>query len=339
VRRFFCAHEPSQKTPAYLDYARRNFMSATAQANEKKQTGRDQGRVLLVSDEPAPEACRAALEGAGLSVVGVVGGTAAMVELRRSRPHLVVAAGSRLKGITAEELARALAQTQDGMPLLLVGDDESTLARRRAAVSAGAFDYFQMPVEIDLFVARSNQLIALRQATDRLRAEADRDYLTGLANVRRFRTALGNEVERWRRYKVPCALVLVDIDHLKKINDAFGHSAGDMVIRHVAGVLTEYSRDNDTAARIGGEEFALLLAGADAARARAAAERLRQGVGAHALEGIGTATISLGVAACPEHATTERDLYAACDALLYRAKREGRNRVAAACDAPEGSDK
>lgn len=313
-------------------------MSATAQANEKKQTGRDQGRVLLVSDEPAPEACRAALEGAGLSVVGVVGGAAAMVELRRSRPHLVVA-GLHLKGITAEELARALAHTQDGMPLLLVGDDESTLARRRAAVSAGAFDYFQLPVEIDLFVARSNQLIALRQATDRLRAEADRDYLTGLANVRRFRTALGNEVERWRRYKVPCALVLVDIDHLKKINDAFGHSAGDTVIRHVAGVLTEYSRDNDTAARIGGEEFALLLAGADAARARAAAERLRHGVGAHALEGIGTATISLGVAACPEHATTERDLYATCDALLYRAKREGRNRVAAAGDAPDGGDK
>jgi diguanylate cyclase (GGDEF)-like protein len=99
------------------------------------------------------------------------------------------------------------------------------------------------------------------------------------------------------------------------------------------------SRDNDTAARLGGEEFALLLAGADAARARAAAERLRQDVCAHALEGIGTATISLGVAACPEHATTERDLYAACDALLYRAKREGRNRVAEADDAPEGSDK
>jgi diguanylate cyclase (GGDEF)-like protein len=310
-------------------------MSATAQANEKKEAGRDRGRVLLVSDEPAPEACRAALEGAGLSVVGVVGGAAAMVELRRSRPHLVVA-GSRLKGITAEELARALAQTQDGMPLLLVGKDDSTLARRRAALSAGAFDYFQLPAEIDLFVARSNQLVALRQATDRLRAEADRDYLTGLANVRRFRTALGNEVERWRRYKVPCALVLVDIDHLKKINDAFGHSAGDTVIRHVASVLTEHSRDNDTAARLGGEEFALLLAGADAARARAAAERLRQDVGAHALEGIGTATISLGFAACPEHAASERELYAACDAALYRAKREGRNRTAVAEDAPGG---
>ncbi|HEX8161275.1 MAG TPA: diguanylate cyclase [Pyrinomonadaceae bacterium] len=314
-------------------------MTAPAQADERMQTGRDQGRVLLVSDEPAPEACRAALEAAGLSVVGVAGGAAAMVALRRSRPHLVVA-GSRLKGITAEELAGALAQTQDGMPLLVVGPEDSTLARRRAALSTGAFDYFQLPAEIDLFVARSRQLVALRQATDRLRAEADRDYLTGLANRRRFRTALGNEVERWRRYKVPCALVLVDIDLLKKVNDAFGHSAGDVVIRHVASVLAEHSRDNDTAARLGGEEFALLLAGADAQRARAAAERLRHDVGAHALEGIGTATISLGVAACPEHASSERDLYAACDAALYRAKRAGRNRAAVAGDdAPEGRGK
>jgi diguanylate cyclase (GGDEF)-like protein len=216
------------------------------------------------------------------------------------------------------------------MPFVLVGEDESTIARRREAIRAGAFDYFQLPEEIDLFVARAAQLIKLKQATDRLRAEADRDYLTGLANRRRFRTALGQELERWRRYKVPCALVLVDIDHLKKVNDAHGHSAGDTVIRHVASVLAEHSRDNDTAARLGGEEFALLLAGADAARAVAAAERLRADVCAHALENIGTVTISLGVASCPAHASSERELYATCDALLYRAKREGRNRAAVA---------
>jgi diguanylate cyclase (GGDEF)-like protein len=90
------------------------------------------------------------------------------------------------------------------------------------------------------------------------------------------------------------------------------------------------SRDNDTAARLGGEEFALLLAGADAERSIAAAERLRQTVGSEALEGIGRVTISLGVAACPSHAHSERDLYAASDAALYTAKREGRDRVAVA---------
>jgi diguanylate cyclase (GGDEF)-like protein len=97
-------------------------------------------------------------------------------------------------------------------------------------------------------------------------------------------------------------------------------------------VLAEHTRDNDTAARLGGEEFALLLAGADAEKALKAAERLRQDVSAQPLEEIGTVTISLGVAACPAHADTERALYDTCDALLYRAKRKGRNRVAVAED-------
>jgi diguanylate cyclase (GGDEF)-like protein len=306
-------------------------MSATAQADEKKETTRDQGRVLLVTDDAARADCRVALERAGVAVVGVAGGAAAMVALRRSRPHLVVVS-NELHGITSDELARSLAQSADAMPFVLVGEEEATIARRREAIRAGAFDYFQLPAEIELFIARAAQLIKLKQASDRLRAEADRDYLTGLANRRRFRTALGQELERWRRYKMACALVLVDIDHLKKINDAHGHSAGDTVIRHVASVLAEHSRDNDTAARLGGEEFALLLAGADAARAVAAAERLRADVCAHALENIGTVTISLGVASCPAHASSERELYATCDALLYRAKREGRNRAAVAGD-------
>ena len=102
------------------------------------------------------------------------------------------------------------------------------------------------------------------------------------------------------------------------------------MIRHVASALTEASRDNDTAARMGGEEFALLLAGADEASAMAAAERLRIIVAAEAVEGVGIVTVSLGVASCPVHAETERSLYAASDAALYRAKGEGRNRTAIA---------
>src|SRR5205823_8728803 len=123
-------------------------------------------------------------------------------------------------------------------------------------------------------------------------------------NRRRFRIALGNELERWRRYNTPCALLLVDIDHMKRINDAHGHSAGDMAIRHIAAALVALSRDNDTAARLRGEEFALLLAGADEANALAAAERLRAAVAATAVEQVGTVTISIGVATCPTHATT-----------------------------------
>ena len=103
-------------------------------------------------------------------------------------------------------------------------------------------------------------IVTLRQTMERLRSEADLDHLTGLANRRRFRVALNREVERWRRYGVPCALLLLDIDHMKAINDRFGHPTGDSVIRQIASVLTKVLRDNDTAARLGGEEFALLLA-------------------------------------------------------------------------------
>src|SRR5205807_3430464 len=119
----------------------------------------------------------------------------------------------------------------------------------------GAFDYFQVPAEIELLVARTRQLVQLRQLFERLRAEADLDYLTGLANRRRFRRALKREVERWHRYGVPCALLLLDIDHLKTINDTYGHDGGDRVIRQIANVLLSVSRDTDTAARLGGEEF------------------------------------------------------------------------------------
>ncbi len=304
-------------------------MSAPAHATNKQETtGRDQGRVLLVSDAPA-HAYQAALEGAGFAVVGVAGGMGALVRLRSTRPHLVLL-DAQLAGVSTDELARLLVKTQDGLPFIIIGTDEATSARRTHALRAGAYDYIQVPDELALLIARTAQLVKLKQTMDSLRAEADRDYLTGLANRRRFRTALGNELERWRRYHTPCALLLVDIDHMKQINDAHGHSAGDVAIRHVAAALVALSRDNDTAARLGGEEFALLLAGATEASAQAAAERLRQAVCDTAIEHVGTVTISIGVAACPAHATTERTLYAASDAALYRAKDAGRNCVTTA---------
>jgi diguanylate cyclase (GGDEF)-like protein len=303
------------------------FMSATARAtSNNKAQARDQGRVLLVADEPSAKAYGAALEEAGFTVVGVTGGAAALVSLRRTRPHIVIV-DVDLRGIGAQDLMSSMARMQDSVAVVLIGDAKTTPERRHEAIRLGAFDYFQMPVEMALLIARTTQLVALKQTIDRLRAEADRDYLTGLANRRRFRTALGQELERWRRYNVSCALVLVDIDYLKKINDQHGHSAGDRVIRHVASALTELSRDNDTAARLGGEEFALLLAGVNEAKALAAAERLRHVVSATEVEDVGMVTVSLGVAACPAHATTERTVYAASDTALYRAKNEGRNRT------------
>jgi diguanylate cyclase (GGDEF)-like protein len=223
-----------------------------------------------------------------------------------------------------------LSNSDDGIPLVLAGPDQATIDRRREALVSGAFDYFQLPAESELLVERIQQLVRIRQKIDDLRADADLDHLTGLANRRRFRVALQREVERWRRYGVPCALLMLDIDHLKKINDKFGHPAGDAVIRQIAQTLKDVSRDNDTPARMGGEEFALLLAGVNVEKAAAAAERLRDVLRRRAVEGVGAVTVSIGVAACPDSANSERGLYAAGDGALYVAKNGGRDRVAVA---------
>jgi diguanylate cyclase (GGDEF)-like protein len=299
---------------------------------QKKQSverfSREQRRVLLITEE-SDASFLSSLDSAGLKVVGVCAAAAAPISLRRSRPQLVIA-NTAVKGLSPHELARVLSQSQDGIPLILMGAEAATLGRRQEAMLAGAFDYFQIPTEIELLTLRANQLVATRQAMDQLRGEADLDHLTGLANRRRFRVALSREVERWRRYSVPCALLLLDIDHMKSINDTYGHPSGDVVIREIAETLSKVSRDNDTAARLGGEEFALLFAGIGAKKAELAARRLLEILAEQEIEGVGNVTVSIGVAACPEHADSERTLYAASDGALYVAKNGGRNRVAVA---------
>ena len=306
-----------------------------AQARDKRFVEKDtrtRGRVLLIAEDP-PAAEIRALKAMGLEVVGVAGGAAAMVALQKSRPHLVIASLA-VKGLSTSELARKLSQTQDHIPLILTGLAAATMEHRLSALTLGASDYFQIPNELPLLIERAKQLVAQTQTWERLRAEADLDFLTGLANRRRFRAALNREVERWRRYGTPCALLLLDIDLMKSINDEHGHTAGDRVIKHIADTLRAASRDNDTAARVGGEEFTLLLAGVPAQKAEPAADRLRMIIASAPVEGVGIVTVSIGVAACPAHANSERTLYAAADGALYVAKNNGRNRIAVAPSAP-----
>ena len=302
-----------------------------AKAEKKKsvqRSSRDEKRVLLITGE-SEVLLPSSLEAAGFKIVGVSAPIAAAISLRRSRPQLVIAS-TEAEGLASHELARMLGQSEQGPPLVLIGTEAATLTRRQEAMLDGAFDYFQLPQEFELLTLRANQLITLRQAMDKLRGEADLDQLTGLANRRRFRVALSREVERWHRYGVPCALLLLDIDHMKKINDTYGHLTGDLVIRDIGDTLSRVSRDNDTAARLGGEEFALLFAGVNASKAELAARRLLGVLSTQQIEGVGTITVSIGVAAVPDHANSERTLYAASDKALYVAKNQGRNRFSVA---------
>lgn len=156
---------------------------------------------------------------------------------------------------------------------------------------------------------------------------ASTDELTQLSNRRRFTETFRMELARARRTGSPLSLIMADVDHLKKINDGYGHPAGDAAIRHVADAFKRGRRETDLAARLGGEEFALLLPGTGTVGAVKAAERIRIDLSGSLIPTVGTVTISLGVATSPEDGSTEEELVRTADERLYGAKAGGRNQV------------
>jgi diguanylate cyclase (GGDEF)-like protein/PAS domain S-box-containing protein len=182
--------------------------------------------------------------------------------------------------------------------------------------------------------AVSGLMLRLRDVTERRRLEraleelATTDPLTGMANRRRFDETLRAEAERCLRAGSPLTLLLLDIDHFKAVNDTYGHPAGDAVLKAVAAQCRAAVRDIDLVARVGGEEFAVLLVEADPVEGEQVADRMRRLVAATHVPIPGhpplTCTVSLGVAAFTSDPT---DLMTRADAALYRAKAEGRNRV------------
>ncbi|MDX5335581.1 MAG: diguanylate cyclase [Marinobacter sp.] len=173
-----------------------------------------------------------------------------------------------------------------------------------------------------------------KQLETELEEMATRDPLTGLLNRREFSRVLEEELERARRYERPMALLWIDFDHFKDINDSWGHAAGDTVLCAVSEILTDRVRSVDSVGRFGGEEFVIVLPEMDVEGARDTAERLRQRVG-NALIPLESGhsvplTISVGVAVYPVHGHTVETLCGAADKAMYQAKMQGRNSVAMA---------
>lgn len=154
------------------------------------------------------------------------------------------------------------------------------------------------------------------------------DGLTRTYNHRYFQMRLDDELRRCKRYHLPLSLLMIDADHFKAINDAYGHASGDAVLRDMGAVLRDAVRDTEIVARLGGEEFGVLLPQTDAIQAQSAAERLRARVEAHDFRSVDGqpihVTISLGIAGFPPDAT-RADLMEQADRALYSAKHSGRN--------------
>jgi diguanylate cyclase (GGDEF)-like protein len=198
----------------------------------------------------------------------------------------------------------------------------------RRASEVGALGYITDPTDLDLLLARTRTLLEFKAYLDVCEEAAFTDHLTGLANRRRFERQLEREVNRTLRLEHPFSLLMIDIDNFKRLNDTFGHDMGDEAIRRIGKVLREGTRGIDLAARIGGEEFAVLLVETELTRGLEVAERLRLAIRDLSIPPVDYLTASFGVAECPSCAQTSTDILKAADNLLYQAKRTGRDRVA-----------
>lgn len=201
-----------------------------------------------------------------------------------------------------------------------------------AAMDAGALDYLVKGEITPRALERSlRYALKLGDTLEALRRLATRDQLTGLLNRREFDRILAEEEERVRRFGHPLALVMIDVDHFKSVNDTHGHPVGDAVLREVARRVAGMLRSVDRVARFGGEEFALILMQTDRAaamevarRACAIVEREPVLVGENIALNV---TVSAGVAISPVDGKSGAALVAAADKALYAAKTRGRNRA------------
>lgn len=251
------------------------------------------------------------------------------------------------QGLPVEEVVRQVARSGIYGP----GDVEEQVAARMQQIGrllphsaemirldGRSLRVIGSPVMLD---GRAQGLIILQEdITERIHHEsmlqrlATTDALTGLLNRRAFLEAVEREIGRARRDSLPLALLMFDVDHFKRVNDRYGHPAGDEVLRRLAATCRDLLRDEDLVGRLGGEEFAVLLIHPHPQSAALVAERLREAVQAQAIDHAGRAiavTVSLGIAELGEGIDSVEQLISRADACLYTAKRTGRNRV---CHAP-----
>jgi len=253
--------------------------------------------------------------------------------MRRAQPHYVRDATTELPCEHITHRREALPSLC--VPLIAQGRTLGLFHLRRlttgaktaaSAKSENSIVTLATMVAEDLSFALAN--MSLREA---MHEQSIRDSLTGLLNRRFFEEFLIHELARAGRKTHQISVVVLDLDHFKRINDTYGHPAGDMVLRRVGPVLQANVRESDIACRIGGEEFLLLFAESTLPIAIQRAERIRQALREIPLtyeeKTLGPITASFGAAAYPDHGNTVEALFRAADEALYHAKRAGRDRV------------
>src|ERR1043166_2700699 len=285
--------------------------------------------ILVVDDNPDKlQLIEAALSLAGYSVTTATDGDEALAAIESYQPDLVITdvMMPRMNGYELAQRIRGNPVTKF-IPVIMQTAASRRVEDLRRASEVGALGYITDPTDLDLLLARARTLLEFKAYLDVCEEAAFTDHLTGLANRRRFERQLEREVNRTERFGHPFSLLMLDIDKFKNLNDSFGHDAGDDAIRRISRVLREGTRGIDLAARIGGEEFAVLLVETNRQAATEVAERLRVSIKALEIPSGGQVTASVGVAECPTDAQTAAGILKAADVALYEAKRAGRDRV------------
>ncbi len=301
-------------------------------------TGRD-GRVLIVDDRPASYERIASVLGAEQNVEVEADPNEALFRTAEGNYDLLIVSLG-LENFDALRLCsqvRSLERTRS-VPILAIAEPDSN-ARMVRGLEIGVNDYLMRPIDKNELLARVRTQVRKRRYTERLRDNvqlsiemAITDALTGLFNRRYMESHLATLIEQAVARGKPLTALVLDIDYFKSINDTHGHDAGDDVLREFALRIKRSIRGIDLACRYGGEEFVVVMPETDMAVAAMVAERLRRRIAADAFaiqQGARTipVTISIGIAALRGKEDDAAKLLKRADQALYRAKRDGRNRV------------
>ncbi len=302
-------------------------------------------KILFVEDSTTQaQVVKGFLERKGYEIIWVKNGKSA-IQIAKSQPIDVILLDLMLPDINGNEVARWLRLNQNtrGIPIIML-TVKGSVADKVTGLEAGADDYLPKPFDEIELNARIYACLRTKSLQDELKEKnhqlegllgrvevlAITDPLTELFNRRRFTNVLEKEFKKTSRYKSPLSCMMIDIDHFKKINDEFGHKAGDMVLRDIAQIIKNTFREVDIPARWGGEEFAILLPLTKKDAAVKSAARVIKAISEHEFSSIDgkKITVSVGIASAPSPSTDTADkLVDASDMAMYAAKKKGRNRI------------
>jgi len=301
------------------------------------------GRALLVEDSrPVARFIERVLGSLGLEVDTFACGDQALAALGGHEYEVAlidVLLEGRMTGLALVRAIRNGGGANADLPILAMSGLEDS-ARRIELLREGANDFLAKPMLEEELAVRVRNIVQIKRLLDQTAGQRDHlrrlaltDQLTGVYN-RHYLTEIAlRRIGEAERHGIPLTMLVLDIDHFKRVNDEHGHETGDLVLAETAAVIRDACRQGDVIARTGGEEFVLLLINMGADAAAGFAERLRQRIEEARPGGI-TVTVSIGLISTtgePVGATFE-SLFRAADAALYQAKRGGRNRVVACRD-------